>query len=44
MLAQRMPGNIKNQVTEMVKYYEGHIEDQTRYIHKLVEKNHELKN
>lgn len=42
ILAQRMPPNIKDQVTKIVRYYEEHMEDQIHEIHNLVEKNHKL--
>lgn len=43
IMAKRLPSHYQKNVVEIVKYYEGHMEDQLKTIHKLVEENHKLK-
>ena len=38
-MAQRMPPNIRKQVTNIVEYYENHMNDQLQYIHRIVAEN-----
>lgn len=39
VLAKRMPLNVRQDVINIVEYYEEHMEDQLRQIHRLVQEN-----
>lgn len=38
-----MPLGIRNQVTNIIRYYEGHMDDQLEQIHSLIHQNNILK-